>query len=102
MRGLSEIIAIILILMIVIALSALAYTWVSGIWKLMFSPNATEIVGNGNTSGALIGIRASDILSFIKSKGCDSLTVWWDGTLKCSRNDCKADGYCKYVYDTIV
>lgn len=97
MKGISEVIAIILILMIVIALSALAYTWFSGIAKLLFSDNRTQV--SDLSTG--FPLSSSEILSFMKAKGCDSLVSWWDGTLRCSRQDCKADGYCKYVYDII-
>lgn len=97
MKGVHEVIAIILILMIVIALAMLAYTWFSGIYNKFISvDNSADISVNSG------GIRASDILSFMNLKGCSSLSLWWDGTLKCSRQDCKSDGYCKYVYDDVV
>jgi len=43
MKGVSEVIAIILILMIVIALSALAYTWFSGIFASMTQSAGTAV-----------------------------------------------------------
>jgi len=47
MKGVSEIIAIILILMIVVALSALAYTWFSGIFTSL-----TTTTSNATTTTA--------------------------------------------------
>lgn len=94
MKGLNEIIAIILILMIVIALACLAYTWFTGIFKMLTEPPS-------NVAVASLSVRSADVISFMKYHGCDSLFLWDDGTLHCMRDDCKPDGYCKYVYINI-
>ncbi|MFH1229417.1 MAG: archaellin/type IV pilin N-terminal domain-containing protein [Candidatus Aenigmatarchaeota archaeon] len=49
MKGVSEIIAIVLILMIVIALAALAYTWFSGIFTQMTTTAGQNVVATQTT-----------------------------------------------------
>ncbi|MEM5778088.1 MAG: archaellin/type IV pilin N-terminal domain-containing protein [Candidatus Aenigmatarchaeota archaeon] len=51
MKGQSEVIAIILIVMIVIGLSALAYTWFSGIFSQLMNAAGTFITG---TTGKMV------------------------------------------------
>lgn len=90
MKGINEIIAIILIMLIVIALAALAYMWFSGIFKYLTEP-PSEVVAKALNPA----ISSHDVVSFMKSKGCDSLFLWADGTLNCMKNDCIEGGYCK-------
>jgi flagellin-like protein len=97
MKGISEVIAIILILLIVVALAMLAYQWFGAFYHKFV--DAGKTVSNQTHSVP----SASDIMSLMKSMGCSGgLYIWYDGTLKCSRQDCKPDGYCKYVYDDVV
>ena len=96
MKGVSEIIAIILILMIVIALAALAYTWFSGIYKaLIYSPK--EVVAKT----VIPNVSISTAVSFMKQHNCDSLFLWSDGSLHCMKNDCIINNYCKYIEEEI-
>jgi flagellin-like protein len=93
MKGVNEIIAIILILMIVIALAALAYIWFSGIFRQLTLP-PSEVL----KSVIIKNVSSHDVVLFMKSHGCDSLFLWADGTLNCMKNDCIGGGYCKMNY----
>lgn len=59
MKGVSEVIAIILILMIVIALAALAYTWFSGIFTQLTGSAGQTIVSTTTTMGTQFSLEAA-------------------------------------------
>jgi len=59
MKGVSEVIAIILILMIVIALAALAYTWFSGIFTQLTGTAGQTIQQTATTMGTQFVLEAA-------------------------------------------
>lgn len=59
MKGVSEIIAIIMILMIVIALSALAYTWFSGIFSELISVAGTSLTRSSKSMATQFTIESA-------------------------------------------
>jgi len=60
MKGISEIISIILILMIVIAMSALAYTWFSGVFSDL--TNAAGVAVTKTSSNMAVRIKVENAL----------------------------------------
>ena len=59
MKGVSEVIAIILILMIVIALAALAYTWFSGIFTQLTGTAGQTVTATATTMGTQFVLEAA-------------------------------------------
>jgi flagellin-like protein len=91
MKGISEIIAIILILMIVIALAALAYTWFSGIFNQMTTNAGTSVTQTSNSMETQFKIEnlkfvdATHINATIRNLGTRSVNLtgvgaYYDGT----------------------
>ena len=107
MKGVSEVIAIILILMIVIALSALAYTWFSGIFASMTASAGTavttttqamqtqfnlESAGNTSTNAIRFIIRNTGTQPFNCSD--TKISVYIDGTKVIATRVGVTDNWC--------
>jgi flagellin-like protein len=91
MKGISEIIAIILILMIVIALAALAYTWFSGIFNQLTTTAGSSVTQTANAMGTqfkienLKSVSPTQINATIRNLGTQSVNLtgvgaYYDGT----------------------
>ena len=81
MKGVSEIIAIVLILMIVIALAALAYTWFSGTFSQLTGTASTSIT---QTTGAIASsfkieaaknVSATNVSTTIRNTGTQAIDL---------------------------
>jgi len=77
MKGVSEVIAIILILMIVIALSALAYTWFSGIFASMTQSAGTAVTTTTNEMAMQFRIESA---KWVAASTCTEITIRNTGT----------------------
>ena len=74
MKGVSEVIAIILILMIVIALAALAYTWFSGIFGTMTQTAGQNIQQTSQQMNAQFALESAKC-SVLGCAGVDCVKV---------------------------
>ena len=70
MKGVSEIIAIIMILMIVVALSALAYTWFSGVFSSLTGGAQTSVETTTGAMGVNFRIETAKNITGLNSTCC--------------------------------
>jgi flagellin-like protein len=97
MKGISEIIAIILILMIVIALAALAYTWFSGIFNQLTTTAGSSVTQTATAMGTQFKIEnirnttPTSISATIRNLGTQAINLtnagaYYDGVPATSAN----------------
>ena len=95
MKGVSEIIAIILILMIVIALAALAYTWFSGTFSSLTGTASTSVSQTTGAMASSFKIEAAKNMSATNN----SVTIRNTGTTAIDLT--KMSAYMSETYSTV-